>query len=212
MKPWELYNYQKDIDYKTNTFDYDWRVKVEHEDKAIYVFSQFSTSIIDWIVNFLFFFIPQVRQWYVYFACLGWQTTFNSCKGLMMNEVLMAMNTFPDYKVVCCGHSYGGADSVLVGIEIFFQSGRKPDLITWGAPKPLVFFFTKLICRLFFGTVWQFAHWSDIVTYMPPLLGYWNIKVIRIGDFSFKKLFNSREYHTCYGDESLYKDIKGYDF
>lgn len=212
MKPWELYNYQKDIDYKTNTFDYDWRVKVEHEDKAIYVFSQFSTSIIDWIVNFLFFFIPQVRQWYVYFACLDWQTTFNSCKGLMMNEVLMAMNTFPDYKVVCCGHSYGGAGSVLVGIEIFFQSGRKPDLITWGAPKPLVFFFTKLICRLFFGTVWQFAHWSDIVTYMPPLLGYWNIKVIRIGDFSFKKLFNSREYHTCYGDESLYKDIKGYDF
>lgn len=212
MKPWELYNYQKDIDYKTNTFDYDWRVKVEHEDKAIYVFSQFSTSIIDWIVNFLFFFIPQVRQWYVYFVCLGWQTTFNSCKGLMMNEVLMAMNTFPDYKVVCCGHSYGGAGSVLVGIEIFFQSGRKPDLITWGAPKPLVFFFTKLICRLFFGTVWQFAHWCDIVTYMPPLLGYWNIKVIRIGDFSFKKLFNPREYHTCYGDESLYKDIKGYDF
>jgi hypothetical protein len=148
----------------------------------------------------------------VYFACLGWQTTFNSCKGLMMNEVLMAMNTFPDYKVVCCGHSYGGAGSVLVGIEIFFQSGRKPDLITWGAPKPLVFFFTKLICRLFFGTVWQFAHWSDIVTYMPPLLGYWNIKVIRIGDFSFKKLLNPREYHTCYGDESLYKDIKGYDF
>lgn len=80
MKPWELYNYQKDIDYRTNTFDYDWRVKVDNDERTIYVFSQFSTSVIDWIVNFLFFMIPQVRQWYVYFACLGWQTTFNSCK------------------------------------------------------------------------------------------------------------------------------------
>ena len=109
----ELYEYQKNLDYKTNAFDYDW------------------------IVNFLFFFIPQVRRWYVYFACLGWQTTFNSCKGLMMNEVLSAMNLFPGYKVVCCGHSYGGAGSVLVGIEIFFQTGIKPDLITFGEPKPL---------------------------------------------------------------------------
>lgn len=208
MKPWELYNYQKDLDYKTNTFDYDWRVKVVNDEKTIYVFSQFSTSILDWIVNFLFFMIPQVRQWYVYFACLGWQTTFNSCKGLFMNAVLMAMNTFPDYKVVCCGHSYGGAGSVLAGIEIFFQSGRKPDLITFGAPKPLVFLFTKLIARLFFGKVTQYAHWCDIVTYMPPLPGYWNIKVIRLGKFSFKGLFNSGKYHCIYGDESLYKNIK----
>ena len=24
MKPWELYEYQKNLDYKTNTLDYDW--------------------------------------------------------------------------------------------------------------------------------------------------------------------------------------------
>ena len=54
MKPWELYEYQKNLDYKTNTLDYDWRVKVENEEQTIYVFSQFSTSTLDWIVNFLF--------------------------------------------------------------------------------------------------------------------------------------------------------------
>lgn len=32
MKPWELYEYQKNLDYKTNTLDYDWRVKVENEE------------------------------------------------------------------------------------------------------------------------------------------------------------------------------------
>lgn len=206
MKPWELYEYQKNLDYKTNTLDYDWRVKVENEEKTIYVFSQFSTSILDWIVNFLFFFIPQVRRWYVYFACLGWQTTFNSCKGLMMNEVLSAMNLFPGYKVVCCGHSYGGAGSVLVGIEIFFQTGIKPDLITFGAPKPLFLFITRLISRLFFNKVVQYAHKSDIVTYMPPLPGYWNVRVVRIGKFNLKDLlFNAAEMHTSYGDKSLYE-------
>ena len=207
MKPWELYEYQKNLDYKTNTLDYDWRVKVENEEQTIYVFSQFSTSTLDWIVNFLFFFIPQIRRWYVYFACLGWQTAFNSCKGLMMNEVMSAMNLFPGYKVVCCGHSYGGAGSVLVGIEIFFQTGIRPDLITFGAPKPLVFFITKLISRLFFNKVVQYAHKADIVTYMPPLPGYWNVKVKRIGKFNLKDLlFNSAKMHTCYGDKSLYKE------
>lgn len=207
MKPWELYEYQKNLDYKTNTLDYDWRVKVENEEQTIYVFSQFSTSTLDWIVNFLFFFIPQIRRWYVYFACLGWQTAFNSCKGLMMNEVMSAMNLFPGYKVVCCGHSYGGAGSVLVGIEIFFQTGIRPDLITFGAPKPLVFLFTKLITRLFFNKVVQYAHKADIVTYMPPLPGYWNVKVKRIGKFNLKDLlFNSAKMHTCYGDKSLYEE------
>lgn len=206
MKPWELYKYQQGLQYNTNTLQYDWCVKISTEEKIIYVFTQCSTSTLDWIVNFLFFWVPQIRRWYLYFACMGWQTAFNSCKGLIMNEVLLAMNIHPDYKVVCCGHSYGGAGSVLAGIEIFFQSGIKPDLITFGAPKPLVFFITKLISRLFFNSVTQYAHRSDIVTYMPSLPGYWNIKVIRLGKFSFKGLFNPQKYHCIYGDESLYEE------
>ena len=117
------------------------------------------------------------------------------------------MNTFPDYKVVCCGHSYGGAGSVLMGIEIFFASGRKTDLITFGAPKPLVFIFSKLISRLFFNEVKQYAHKCDIVSYMPPLPGYWNLNVQRLGKFSLKGLFHPDIYHQCYGDEKLYREI-----
>ena len=207
MKPWNLYKYQKNLDYKTNIADYNWCVKIIHEEKTIYVFTQFSTSTLDWIVNFLFFAIPQIRRWYVYFAALGWQTAFNSCKEMIMNEVLLAMNTFPDYKIVCCGHSYGGAGSVLIGIEIFFASGRKPDLITFGAPKPLVFIMSKLIGRLFFGKIKQYAHKSDLITYMPPLPGYWNLKVKRLGKFSLKGIFHPEIYHQIYGDESLYREI-----
>lgn len=207
MKPWNLYKYQQTLEYNSNLLDYDWCVRVINEEKTIYVFTKFSTTIKDWIINFLFFIIPQVRRWYLYFTCLGWQSAFNSCKEIMMNQVLMAMNTFPDYKVVCCGHSYGGAGSVLVGIEIFFASGKKPDLITFGAPKPLVFIMSKLIGRLFFRNVKQYAHRSDLVTYLPPLPGYWNLKVQRIGKFSLKGLFHPEIYHVSYGDETLYREI-----
>ena len=208
MKPWELYEFQKSLEYNTNITDYNWCVKIVNEEKTIYVLTQFSTSIKDWIVNFLFFLIPQIRRWYIYFTCMGWQSAFNSCRDILMNEVLTAMNTFPDYKVVCCGHSYGGAVSVLVGIEIFFSSGKKPDLITFGAPKPLFTFLTRCFTRLFFNKVTQYAHKSDIVTYMPPLPGYWNVRVIKLGKFSFKGLFDPFTYHCCYGDESLYEGLK----
>lgn len=209
MKPWELYRMLHSISYNTNVLDYNWCVKVVNEEKTIYVCTEYTTTTLDWVFNFLFFMIPQVRNWYLYFAAMGWQSAFNSCKQMVMQQVLLAMNTFPNYKVVCCGHSYGGAGSVLVGTEIFFATGIRPDLITFGAPKPLVFIMSKLIGRLFFREVKQYAHWSDIVTYMPPLPGYWNIKVIRLGKFSFKGLFNPKKYHTCYSDESLYEGIEG---
>ena len=208
MKPWNLYKFQKSLDYNTNIADYDWAVKVINDEKTIYVCTQFSTSWKDWVVNFLFFLIPQIRRWYVYFTCLGWQSAFNSCKQLMMNEVMLAMNTFPDYRVVCLGHSYGGAGSVLVGIEIFFATGRKPDLVTFGAPKPLFGFISRCITRLFFNKVTQYSHWCDIVSYMPPLPGYWNVKVIRLGKFSLKGFFDPIDYHQCYGDESFYKGLE----
>ena len=61
MKPWELYKYQQGLQYNTNTLQYDWCVKISTEEKIIYVFTQCSTSTLDWIVNFLFFWIPQIR-------------------------------------------------------------------------------------------------------------------------------------------------------
>lgn len=204
MKPWNLYKYQQEQKYRDNIMDYNWAVKVNDDEKRIYIFTQFSVSVLDWILNIICFFIPQVRRWFVYFAAFGWQSAFNSCKGLIMNKVLTEMNNHPDYEVECVGHSYGGAGSVLVGIEIFFQSGERTWLTTFGAPKPLVFLITKLICKFFFKGAKQYAHWCDIVTYMPPLPGYWNIKVIRIGKFSFKGLLHPKEMHHCYGDKFLY--------
>ena len=57
MKPWELYNFQQSVIYNKNVADYDWNVTVNEQEKTIYVFTKFSTTIKDWIINFLFFVI-----------------------------------------------------------------------------------------------------------------------------------------------------------
>ena len=51
----------------------------------------------------------------------------------------------------------------------------------------------------------QYAHKCDLISYLPPFIGYWNIKVVRIGKFSLKGLFQPNIYHQCYGDESYYQ-------
>lgn len=205
MKPNEIFKMVSNLDYRRNTADFDWAVKVDDEEKIIWVAVQASMTWLDWVINLLFFWIPQVRQWFVYFACLGWQGAFNSCKAIILNKVLKEMNAHPDYEVHCAGHSYGGVGSVLMGIEIFFASGEKTVLDTFGAPKPLFGLLSHLVCKLFFKEVRQWAHWSDLITYMPPLPGYWNVKVIRLGEFSLKGLFNPEKYHQIYDDEKLYE-------
>lgn len=112
MKPNEIFKMVSNLDYQRNTADFDWAVKVDDEEKIIWVAVQASMSWLDWVINLLFFWIPQVRQW---------------------------------------------------------------------------------------------AHWSDLITYMPPLPGYWNVKVIRLGEFSLKGLFNPEKYHQIYDDEKLYE-------
>ena len=80
MKPWELFEWLHGIDYRDNASSFNWAVKVRDDERKIYVAVKYSTSTLDWIVNFLFFFVPQVRNWWLYFTCLGWQSAFNSCK------------------------------------------------------------------------------------------------------------------------------------
>lgn len=208
MKPWELYDYQKKVKYNNNIYDYNWQVETDDENKIIYIFTKYSTTWKDWVTNFLFFYIPQVRRWFIYFACMGWQTAFNCCKGMIMNKALTEINKHPDYEVICCGHSYGGAGSVLTGIEVFFQTGVRPSVITFGSPKPLFLLWSKMISKLFFKEVKQYAHRSDLITYLAPFFGYWNVKVVRVGKFSFKALFDVPKTHTSYGDESLYEGVE----
>lgn len=104
-----------------------------------------------------------------------------------------------------CGYSFGGAIAQICGIGVYENFGVKSNLITFGSPKPLFGLISKLKAKRCFNSVIQYAHRSDIVTYAPPLIGYYNVKTKRIGKFSFKGLFNPLTYHQIYDDENLYK-------
>lgn len=202
MKPNELYNLIQRTQYVKSGFDLDWKVLVDHNEKKIRLLFCPSNSNKDWFINILGFF-PLFKFPISY--CWGWKKVFDNCKGLIFNELLLKCNLYPDYGVEISGHSYGGAMSVIAGIDFFKISGIKPDIITFGSPMPLVYFTSIFLARMCLNDVKQYAHRSDIVTYCPPFIGYHNVKTIRLGKFSFKGLFNPNKYHTIYGDESIYE-------
>ena len=203
MKPNELYKHIWEIEYRKSGFDLDWKVEIDDSEKKVRLLFQPSTSNKDWVINIAGF-IPIFK--FPLFYCWGWKTVFNGCKNLIMEEVIREINLHSDYTVEICGHSYGGAVSVIAGIELYKQTKIKAKIITFGAPRPLFFLWSKFISRLYLGELKQYAHRSDIVTYCPPLIGYHNPKITKLGKFSFKGLFDPYTYHTIYGDESLYKD------
>lgn len=200
MKPWELYNHIWEIEYNKSGFDLDWKVEVDDADKTIRLLFQPSRTNKDWIVNFCYIPFPFLP----YIFSFGWKKVFDSCKALILEELIREINNHKDYKVEISGHSYGGAMSIIAALELNKVTQIKPDVITFGSPMPLFLFTSKLLALLKLGTVEQYAHWSDIVTYLPPILGFHNVKTIRLGKFKFKGLFDPYTYHKIYGDESLY--------
>jgi len=206
MKPDELYNLICDTDYRTSGFDLNWQIIVSEDEKIIRLLFECSTTTKDWIVNILGFVpIPKFIKFRLIFFCFGWKSVFDSCSDLIMEELIRCINLNPDYRVEICGHSYGGAMSIIAGIDLFKRTSIKADITTFGSPRPLFLFFSKLMAKTCLGNVVQYAHRSDFVTFCPPLLGYHNVKVKKVGKFDLIGMFSKGSYyHTSYGDASLY--------
>lgn len=207
MKPNELYDLVWNIKYRKSGFDLDWQIKVYKNEKVIRLFFQPTMSKKDWFVNIAGF-LPTLRimKGLPVFLTIGWLKVFESCEDLILDDVIWLMNSNPDYKVEICGHSYGGAVSVIAAMKLYQKTGIKPDVVTFGAPQPLFLLTTKLFSKLFVGNIKQYRHKSDIVPYMPPFLGYHNIRTDWLGNFSFTGLFHPYAYHLSYTDPKLYEN------
>lgn len=207
MRPDELYNLIWDIDYRKSGFDLDWQTKVFHDEKVIRLFFQPSASKKDWFVNIAGF-LPTLRvvKGFPMFFTIGWLKVFEACEDLILDDLIWLINNYPEYKVEVCGHSYGGAMSVIAAIKLYQRTAIKADVTTFGAPQPLFLLITKIFSKLFTGTVKQYRHKSDIVPYMPPFVGYHNINNKWLGKFSIKGLFQPYTYHLSYKNPDLYKN------
>lgn len=203
MKPWELFNHIWDVDYNKSGFDLDWLIEVDDETKENRLLFCPSNSNKDWFINIAGFF-PVLK--FPFLMCWGWKSVFDGCKAQIMEEFIRVINEHKDYKVLICGHSYGGAESIVAGIELYKLTKIKVDIVTFGAPMPMFLLWSKFLARRQLGNVIQYAHWSDCVTYCPPLLGFHQVKVKRIGKFSLKGLFHPDVYHMSYGEKELYPE------
>ena len=205
MLPYELFNHLRAIHYNRNGKDLDWKIEVVDEEQVIRVMFQESKQKTDWILNFVFRIIPVIIGGCPYWFSKGWWISWESARGIILHSILNCMYYYPNYKVQICGYSFGGAIAQICGIEIFEATGKKVDLITFGSPKPLFSLFTKIKAKRCFNKIEQYAHWSDLVTWCIPLFGYYTVKNIRLGKFSFKSLFDVKKYHQIYSDSSVYQ-------
>ena len=201
MKPWDLYSHIWSIDYNVSGFDVDWKVEVDSEEKKVRLLFKPSDSDRDWLVNILGF-LPVFKC--PLFFTMGWKLAFDSVKVLIFEELIREINLHKDFGVEICGHSYGGAMSVDAGIELYRQTRIKADVITFGAPKPLFLLWSRLAARHCLGTVVQYRHKSDCVPYLPPFIGYHNVKSKWLGKFSVRNLFKPQVYHVIYGNKEIY--------
>lgn len=204
MKPNELFKHLRDINYNSVGKKLDWSIEIYKTENKIRVMFQESRQKLDWFFNFLFMLFPVVIGWCPYWFSVGWWASWKSGRNLIIRSITDVIIEHPKYKVEICGFSFGGAIAQICGIEIYEATGIKSDLITFGSPKPLFNFFTKLKAKRCFNSITQYAHWSDIVTWCPPLIGYHTVKNIRLGKFNFKDLLNPKKYHQIYNQEEIY--------
>lgn len=207
MKPSELYKKIQATTYTKSGDDVYWAIEINEQEQTIYLIFAPSNSKCDWVNNFSFPVKVYKRQQSKIRCAIGWRNTWKSCNDEIMSALLnyYTSKQYKDYKLIITGWSYGGAISLLAAEDWTWRTGYKPEVITFGAPKPFWGSKSRKYLLHVLGEVKEYCHKSDIVTYCPPFTGYKHVKKESIGKFNLFRLFNSYTWHCCYGDEDWYE-------
>lgn len=207
MRPYNLFNHLRSVDYHTTGKNLDWRIEVDNVENKIRVMFQESNQNSDWFFNFCFPFSLTIIGGMPYIFSSGWWICWCSSKELILHTIMKCWVKYPDYEIEICGYSFGGAIAQICGVEVYERLGIKPSLITFGSPKPFFLLWSKFMARRCFKSITQYAHRSDIVTWCVPLPSYFTVKNTRLGKFNIKDLFNPLVYHQIYGEKSIYENL-----
>lgn len=205
MKANEIFELLKNVEYKKSGNDVDWAVRVDTQKKTVMLLFQQLHGKTDWKTNFDFPVKPYKKQQNILWLHRGWAKAWKSCNDEVMAALISAVKAYPDYGVMICGWSYGGAMSLIAAEDFHFRTGVKPCVVTFGAPKPLWGRRTREYVASCCAVTLQYSHANDIVCSMPPLPLYRRVGTKRLGKFNFFKwLFGAGKWHQCYGDEVAY--------
>ena len=206
MKDAELFQKICNSSYTNIGRDLSYHIEIDDVEHTIRVMFQGTVSKTDCVSDLLIFVVPAVINGSIYWTTYGWWRAFCSGKAEILLNTLKAYRDNPRYRIEVSGHSLGGLMAVLFGITLYKEVGIRSRLVTFGAPKGLFGRLTVYKAKACFTSITQYAHWSDIVTWCVPFLGYHTIKNTHLGKFSIPGLFNPNKYHMIYGDETLYAE------
>lgn len=209
MKPWDLFKIIKETDHQVYNESGDhvnWMVRVDDEEKVVRLIFEESNGKRDWLNNLAFPVKPYKKQQNVLWVAHGWCNAYKSCNDEIQEAFIKMLNKHNDYYPEICGWSYGGAMAVLAAEDFYFRTKTKPNVYTFGAPKPIFGKKSKKHVESCCNEIKQYANVNDCVVVMPPFPGYKHINKIKVGNRKFNLIewFKPKIYHTIYDDESIY--------
>ena len=192
MEPHELYRVICDAKYTKGRLDLDYTIL--HEDGKVYLLFQSTHSALDWIINVLSC-IPLLNR------ALGWQMVYLFNRKAIFDGLKEYMEKSGCRVAVVAGHSYGGAIAVYAGMDFSRETGIKPELVTFGAPKVLL---AGIAPERHFSSVRQYANRNDLVAHLPPLFRH--VSSVWIGKLSVRELLKVKVWHyERYFDADTYR-------
>lgn len=206
MTPDKIFELIWSGDYTTTGDDVDWKIYADEYEKIIHLVYKYSDSKTDWKNNFIFRFNYYLRDNVKMLVASGWAEAYHSARGVILDALFEEFEKYDEkYKVEIDGHSYGGAVALICAEDINFTYGIKPDVVTFGAPKPFFGRKTVKYVKSCCGTIRQYIHVNDCVPLMPPFFGYHHCNKVRLGKICNPIcLFNPKKWHLIYDKPELY--------
>ena len=215
MKPWELFERLRRLDYTETGRHLRYAFLVDDESKTVYVCFQETDGAGPWRDN-LNFFSKAVEP---YRGC-GWEVHRGHKRVWRSdNETVMAKvqgiqerlkKEGKDYEIKFAGFSKGASIALLGAEDWAWRTNKRSKVVQFGGA--MVGKGTGFLNRMAVAveTV-HFVHRNDIVTRLPPFPGWSHVNVLHIlgNRFlnPFKLLFRANKYHQSYGDQSLYSHL-----
>lgn len=197
----------------------EWEVHFEEDRNVIQVNFEQTHGWKDWIINLLFkekmydkfkWTNPDNGKTYKIQlkASKGWSTMFKAMKKDVEDAVSAILTQHPDADIEIIGWSLGSSQAQYACQDINWKFGKIPYVYTYGSVKAWRGGKKqKMYLKHTYKECYNFMHRSDIVTYMPPFIGFFAMNPIKLGKFKFFGLFNVNKWHTEYSEEYLFKEI-----
>lgn len=203
--------------YKRRTYHAFYKVLYNEDRDVIQIYMKETSDKTGWRANFDF-----ASKYYDAFqyegkdiqlhTATGWGQMYNSIKWNIRNQVHGLMLAHRGVEVEIIGWSLGSALAQLCAQDLFFNYHIQSHLFTFGSVKPWygrnkdMREYLNKCCK----ECYNFGDINDIVTYLPPFIGYFKMRKVTVKQerFGLFKLFKPIKYHTQYWKPELYKDIE----